>query len=685
MVATLVAAAVAALLTSITQPRVLILGLGQPGPATEYGLPIVKGIFDLSAALTIGWLLAAAWLVPPARSGTFTVGGYRAVRAASACAFVWVAAGLMLVPLNTSEGSGESLVAALSADQILVGLSALTSISAPLQAAGVALVVALLARVLLRPGGAWLLMGLAVVGLLPIALAGHTASSGAHDIASDTMIYHLVGVSLWVGGLVALVGLTRQRVSFLPVIARRYSAVALIAFVAVSLSGIGNAWIRFSSPADLFSTDYGRLVLVKAALLVLLGVLGALHRSRTLRQLDSGRRAPLLRLAGVEVLLMAATVGVAVALGRTATPPPSGVVPGGYEEILGYPLPGRPTVWTLLMSWRFDLMLGTLSVVAIVLYLVGVLRLRRRGIGWPIWRTIPWVVGWLMVLMATSSGFGRYGAAQFSIHMIDHMALGMMAPILLVLGGPITLALRVLPAAGPADPPGMREQLVRMVHSPLARWITHPLVVFFLFIGSFYALYFTSLFQTLMSGHLGHLAMNLHFLLVGYLYYWVIIGVDPSPRRLHPMAKLGLLLGALPFHAFFGLALMQSRTSIAPDYFGGLNLPWVNDIVADQRLGGAIAWGATEVPIIIVVIALLSQWSASDARQAKRADKLGDTRADDELDAYNAMLAELAFRDVEQRPESGRAPRRSADDDTSVASGTAPVAQSDPDSSADSR
>jgi putative copper resistance protein D len=161
--------------------------------------------------------------------------------------------------------------------------------------------------------------------------------------------------------------------------------------------------------------------------------------------------------------------------------------------------------------------------------------------------------------------------------------------------------------------------------------------------------YFTPLFGVLVSSHFGHLAMNLHFLLIGYLYYWVIIGVDPAPRQLSPFVKLAMLLGALPFHAFFGLALMNSHTAMAADYYTGLGLPWVTDLVAEQRLGGAIAWGATEIPIIIVMIALLSQWARSDEKEARRSDRKGDRGADEELDAYNRMLAQLAERDTPGR------------------------------------
>jgi putative copper resistance protein D len=180
------------------------------------------------------------------------------------------------------------------------------------------------------------------------------------------------------------------------------------------------------------------------------------------------------------------------------------------------------------------------------------------------------------------------------------------------------------------------------------RFITHPLIVFALFVSSFYALYFTSLFEVMITSHVGHVWMAIHFLTVGYLYYWVIIGIDPAPRRLPPFVKLAMLLGALPFHAFFGLALMNSHSAMAADYLSGLGLPWVSDLVADERLGGAIAWGATELPMIIVLIALLAQWARSDEREAARSDRMGDRAADEELDAYNRMLTRLAER--EDRP-----------------------------------
>ena len=652
--AIVVSGCVAAGIAAIVPARNAVLGIPDAGPFIAAALPAVRAVFELSAAITIGWLLAAAWLVPPQRSGIFDVGGYRSIRAVGPAALLWVISGLALIPLTLSDTTGYGLSRTVGATTVINGLQVLDTVRAPLIAACAAALIGIISRAVLRPGGAALLLLLAFAALVPQAAAGHAAQLGDHDFGADTMLYHLVGVTVWVGGLVAFLGVVRQRVDHLDVIAHRYSTTAFVAFIAVALSGIGNALVRVASFDDLWLTAYGRLVLVKAGLLFVLGLIGYVHRRRTIPLLAGGSRWPMIRLATVEVLIMAATIGVASALSRTASPPPSGAAPSGPALVLGFDLSGAPTFVRLLTEWRFDLIFGTASVLAVAVYLIGVRRLHRRGISWPMGRTVAWVLGWVAVLFATSSGLGTYATAQFSIHMIAHMTLGMIAPILLVLGGPVTLALRALRPAPRDGVPGMREAIVRATHSPITRFITHPLVVLVLFIGSFYAVYFTSLFEPLATTHIGHLVMNLHFLVVGYLYYWVIIGVDPAPRRLSYVLKLGLLLAALPFHAFFGLALMNSRTVMGADYYQQLGLPWITSLVDDQRLGGAIAWGATEIPMIIVVIALMAQWASSDEREGRRADRKGDRAADAELDAYNAMLGELATRDAQGRGADGR-------------------------------
>ena len=332
------------------------------------------------------------------------VGGYRAIKAASLAATVWSVSGFALIPLLLSDTLGKSLSESLSADWLISGISILDSVRAALIAA---IAAALIARD--RAGGAASRLGRCAAR----CCAGrrhraeqHRARAGAtdHDVAVDTMVFHLVGISLWVGGLVAFLGLARQHVQHLQVIARRYSSIALWSFIAVALSGFGNAWVRISYLPDLWRTDYGRLVLLKAGLLISLGVIGYLHRKRTLPAItDDGDRRPLIRLAMVEIGIMAATIGVASALARTATPPPSAAAPSDVELALGYDLTGPPTFLRLVVDWRVDWILGVGVIFAAVLYLLAVRRLHRRGDAWQTGRTVAWVAGCAMVLFATSS------------------------------------------------------------------------------------------------------------------------------------------------------------------------------------------------------------------------------------------------------------------------------------------
>ena len=231
---------------------------------------------------------------------------------------------------------------------------------------------------------------------------------------------------------------------------------------------------------------------------------------------------------------------------------------------------------------------------------------------------------------------------MFSVHMAQHMILSMLVPILLVLGAPVTLALRALPPAQRGGPPGAREWLLAGVHSPAARWLTHPLITLPLFVGSYYALYFSGLFAAALPEHWAHLLMNVHFLTVGWLFFWPLVGIDPSPRRLPAAARLGVVFASVPFHAFFGVALMSFNVALGGDFYRQLALPWLPDPLADQKLGGGLAWASGEVPLLLVVIALLIQWSRQDERSARRDDRRADADGDADLKAYNAMLRRLA-------------------------------------------
>ncbi|MFE9580399.1 cytochrome c oxidase assembly protein [Nocardia sp. NPDC006044] len=641
-----IAAVVAALVVGLSAAQALsLLGIPDPGALTTYGLPAMRALADLSAALTVGSLLFAAFLVPPQASGLLDVGGYRAVRRASNFALIWACCAALLIPLTVSDTTGQPVRDTLRPEALWRAIDQIELAGAWRTTVLFALIVAVGARIALRWGWTPVLFAASIVTMMPLALTGHSSSGGAHDLATNSLILHLVSAAVWVGGLFALLAHARRGGAHTDLAARRFSFTASIAFVTIGVSGVINSWIRVPWD-DLFTTTYGRLVLAKAAALVVLGLIGFAQRRAALPALAANPRdrGALVRFAGVEVLVFAATMGLAVGLGRTPPPPPTSR-PTVAEVELGYDLAGPPNVARLLFDWRFDLIFGTLAIVLAVVYLLGVRRLRARGDAWPIGRTIAWLSGCLVLLIATSSGVGRYAPAMFSVHMGAHMALSMLAPILFALGGAVTLALRALPPAGRTGAPGPREWILAAVHNPVSRFLTHPIVASVIFVGGFYALYLGGIFDTYADSHAAHLMMNLHFLLSGYLFYWVVIGIDPKPRRVEPLTKLGMVFGSLPFHAFFGIALMSMNTVLGGWFYRGLGLGWNGDLLGDQRTGGSLAWASGEVPLVVVMLALLIQWSRSDRRLAQRTDRAADRDHDAALSAHNAMFAELAKRD----------------------------------------
>jgi putative copper resistance protein D len=460
------------------------------------------------------------------------------------------------------------------------------------------------------------------------------------------LVAHVLAASLWVGGLTALLLVAARSPSAVTVALPRYSALALWCWVTVAVSGIANAWVRIGTWRAFGDSWYGHLVLGKAAAVVVLGGFGWWMRKRVLAR---PAKAAFARVAAVEVTIMAATIGLAVALSRTPTPiPRNGGIPNTYAAgILGFPVPPL-TAERLLTLWRPDVLVILTVATFAFCYLAGVRRLRRSGVAWPFGRTFSFCFGLFLVLIALCSGLGTYGRAMFSVHMVQHMTLTMIVPIFLALGAPITLALRALPAARPDGPWGPREWLLSVLRSWWFRILSHPLVAFGIYIFTLYGFYFSPLFELSQRSHIAHLLVHLHFVLSGSLYFWCVLGIDPMPRRLAPPTRMLLLFASLPLHAFFGIVLLSSHTVLANDWYSSLRLSWVGDRLADQQLGGGIAWGFGEVPSILVLGAIFVQWIRSDEREARHADRRIDAGDDRTLEAYNAYLARLGERDVQR-------------------------------------
>ncbi|MBK1787643.1 cytochrome c oxidase assembly protein [Prauserella cavernicola] len=611
------------------------LGDTEPGPLTSYTFAVVRLLAEGAGVVCVGALAFAAFVVPSRGTGALVADAWAAARLAGLAGLVWTVAAVLAVPLSAADAAGQPIGTLLSVPALFGTIDAVEEAKAWLVVAVFAAAVSAVCRVALRWRSTVGACALAVVGLLPPVVVGHAAVGSWHDVMTNALVWHVPAASVWVGALVALLAQQRRGGPGGTIDSRvlaRYDRLVLPCAVVVGVSG-AVAGFTGARPQNLGSTGYGSLLVVHVAVFAaLLGVLLVVRRRR------GGSAVSRRRLLLAEALLLGTSLGASLGLTHLVLPSFLSAPPSVHETILGYDLDVAPSLAALVAGWRFDLVLGTIAVAATVAYVLGARRLRRRGDVWPAGRVVAWCAGWAAVLVVTSSGLGRYAPGTFSLHMVAHMTLNMLAPVLLVLGGPITLALRVLPASGRSGVSGPREWLVAVVHSRAARLFGHPAIAAVLFVGSFYVLYFSGLFGEAMQYHWGHQLMNVHFLVTGYLFYWLVIGVDRPPRPLPHLVRLGMLFAVMPFHAFFGVIVMNSQTVIAETFYRYLSLPWVGDLLADQRLGGAIAWASGEVPMVIVMVALLLQWSRADDREAKRKDRAGD----DEFAAYNAMLAELA-------------------------------------------
>ncbi|WP_432557660.1 cytochrome c oxidase assembly protein [Granulicoccus sp. GXG6511] len=595
----------------------------------------VTGVMHFGANLamlaTFGLLLAGTFYsTTKRRHHELTDAGRRLVRGAGTTAAIWCAFSLVMVPLTAAENNGVTLASALQALGPFVG--ATQPAQAWLIPAVVALVIAISARRMRRAGAAMTVLLIGVVWQLPPVVTGNVSVGADHDFGTDAAIF--AGIAGVVAIASAAAALFTVESDADAVRGRRYGWTMAVAATVVVVSAVVVMWYELAGTHPL-ATGYGiaSLALVIGwAMLAVRNWLGLRTRART--------RAGLAADLAVGVVL----TGVQTAMAHMA--PPRFLAPQGSAQInfLGYEVNTPPTMASLILPGRPNLLFVTISVLAIVLYVAAHIILARRGIHWPVGRTIAWVCAFVLLLWVGSAGIWAYSGAAFSYHMLAHMTVNMLVPVLAVLGAPITLALRVLPTHAPGHPTSARELLNALVTWKPLEYLMHPVVVGINFIGTAYVVYFSGVFEYLMRYHWGHQFMTLHFLISGLLFFGLLIGADRNPRELPHVAKLGFLFAAMPFHAFFAVILLSSDFVIGSNFYRGLDVAWMTDLVADQKMGGQYTWAMGEIPMLVVVIALVFQWFAQDSRDAKRQDRAMDEGLDDAHEAYNEMLRKLSER-----------------------------------------
>ncbi|MGA9346156.1 MAG: cytochrome c oxidase assembly protein, partial [Nocardioidaceae bacterium] len=268
------------------------------------------------------------------------------------------------------------------------------------------------------------------------------------------------------------------------------------------------------------------------------------------------------------------------------------------------------TLDRIFTAWTFDAVAVSLIVLTGAVYLFGVHRLRARGDRWPVTRTMSFCgLGLGSLAVATTSSLATYDTTLLSMHMGQHMILSMLAPVFLALGAPITLALRTLPRGG-------RQVLLTVLHSRVAAVLSFPPVAFVLFVLTPWVLYFSPIYEATLRSTALHDLLHLHFVIIGCLFFWPLLGLDPVPGRVaHPFRML-TVLATLPFHAFLGVTIMSMKNLIASDWYLSLGRTWPPTPADDQQIAGSILWGSGDIVALVIFGVLFVQWARHSFREA---------------------------------------------------------------------
>ena len=237
------------------------------------------------------------------------------------------------------------------------------------------------------------------------------------------------------------------------------------------------------------------------------------------------------------------------------------------------------------------------------LYLRGTRLLKARGRHWAKLRTTSFLAGMALVFIATGSGLASYDDTVFTIHVIQHLLLMNLAPILIALSAPVTLLLQ-------ASKRSFQSATIRFLHSKIVSIISFPILAWLANWATMYIYFLTPIYRLSIEHPLFHDYTHLHFLIAGLIFWTTLIGLDPIRWKMTYGAKLAYLLVGIPFGTFIGIALMSMRTSVSP----GISL-------ADVHSGGALLWIFEEVFTVAALAIIFLQWANHEERIAIRADR----------------------------------------------------------------
>ncbi|WP_056300038.1 cytochrome c oxidase assembly protein [Modestobacter sp. Leaf380] len=601
-------------------------GIPATSAAVTWAIPVTRVVGDLAAVATAGCLMAAALLAPGHRQ--MSVAGYRWTRMATWPAAVWLLSSILVAPLQLADFLGTDL-ASVSARGLFSFTTTIPQGQAQAAVAALTLVLVIGSRLVLTTAGSAALLLIALLASLPPVFTGHAAGSGSHQAAISGLALHVLGVLAWAGGVLSLILIRRLPIAALQVAVTRFSAVAPLLVLLVALSGVLTAATRLTGVADLVDTDYGRQVVIKTAALLALGGLGWAHRRRTLPSLARGDHRAFRRLAISEVLVFAATIGVAVSLSRTPTPqttPNPGEEEGSAFDALGFPLPPNPTPgqwWTQLWQPYPDPLFPVLIAGAVVAYVWAVRRRTQAGKSWPARRTALLLGGAAVLLVATTSGLARYALVSAPAHALQYLLLGLLGPALVLRAAPGQLLTDHLDRRSPATEPvlddsrGAAQWLEAITSSRAALVLRRPGPALALFVVVVYLGYTGPVLEIVMRSHAAHVVSVIATFTAGMVLLRSWFDSD-IPRRLRGW----WIAGWAAIHVLASVALLTWPTALAVGWWTEIDPAWRPAALTDQRHAAVVFLlvGLMTAGAIAVWALVRASRSPSPVLQAENSD-----------------------------------------------------------------
>ena len=599
-------------------------GLPDAGAGTRWALPVAAFVAETAAVLALGAALLASALIP--RGGEPSAATARAHIVSTAGRLSWLAATATLVVFGltlsdlTARPLPEALTLGAVAELASFGPGELLLLSAAGSALGAGAAWWAAHRLTRSSGFATrsvLLVGVLAAALIPWALGGHTTQAG-QDIAASALIVHVLAAGAWMGGLAIMI--LHVRGDLLLTVLPRFSTLALWSWLAIGVSGVITGWLRVGAFSDLWTSGYGRLLLVKLLALGTLGMFGAWHRRRLtagLRTLSIGQRTALIRVAAVEVVVMGATMGVATAL--SATPPPSGHATGHesahgtprIEAMLGHRIPVI-SAENLAVLWRPDVIVLLLAAVGLAAYFGGVRKVRAHGNAWPAGRAWWATVATAATILALNSGIATYDGAVWSVTVTAQSITSMLIPLAIVLARPWQLV-----------PVSRRSGRV----TGAVGWLlARPWWVLVAYAGWTALSLLTPLALWSVTSHPVLMVTRLADIVSGTALFAVLLASGRSDRRADGQPTTSAMTVPIAWFATQAVltAVLAGGAIAARPWFSELNLAWIG-VAQDERTAALIHLGVAIATLLLVAALPAAEIPRNRPPNAAAGKKIGDS------------------------------------------------------------